>query len=51
MSSASGISLVIPVMDGKLNPSMHQQQTIDAYLQTREGKAVTVKFSRPTSTR
>lgn len=51
MSASNGVSLVIPVEGGMLRPSMVQQRAMDAYLSTREGKAVTVKFTRPTSTR
>lgn len=51
MSSAAGITLVIPVQSGRLNPSLAQQQAMDTYLQTREGKAVSVKFCRPTNSR
>ena len=51
MSSASGISLTIPVENGMLRPTMQQQRTMDTFLATREGKAVAVKFSRPVSTR
>lgn len=48
---AAGISLVIPVSGGMLRPSPRQQNLIDSYVRTREGKAVTVKYSRPVSTR
>lgn len=51
MSASNGLNIVIPVADGRLNPSPAQQQAIDTYLKTREGKAVSVKFCRPTSTR
>ena len=51
MSSTRGISLVIPVEGGMMRPSLQQQNTMETYLRTREGKAVAVKFSRPTSTR
>lgn len=51
MSTATGMSMIIPVQDGWIRPSPAQNQIIRNYLQTREGKAVAVKFSRPMSTR
>lgn len=48
---SSGLSLLIPVERGWINPSPAQHQLIRNYLQTREGKAVQVKLSRPMSTR
>ena len=51
MSVATGFSMVIPVQDGWIRPSPAQNQLIRNFLQTREGKAVAVKFSRPFSTR
>lgn len=51
MSASSGVSLTIPVERGMLRPTMQQQRAMDAFLQTREGLAVAVKFSRPFSTR
>lgn len=51
MNVASGFALTIPVRDGRLDPDRYQQQAIDNYLSTREGKEVIVKFSRPTNRR
>lgn len=44
-------SITVPVSDGALNPSEQQKGAIRRYLKNRDGRAVTVKFSKPTSTR
>lgn len=49
--SDAGFSMVIPVVRGWINPSPAQSQIIRNFLETREGRAVAVKFSRPVSTR
>lgn len=51
MSASNGVSLVIPVINGMMRPTLQQQQTMETFLQTREGRAVAVKFSRPVSQR
>lgn len=51
MATATGMSMVIPVQDGWIRPSPAQNQLIRNYLESREGKAVAVKFSRPFSNR
>ena len=51
MSSTAGITLIVPVQNGRLNPSLAQQQAMDTYLQTREGREVAVKLTRPTNQR
>jgi len=43
--------MLIPVTNGWIAPSPAQHALIRNYLQTREGKAVAVKFTRPVSTR
>lgn len=49
--SANGVSLVVPVEFGKLNPTAFQQEIINRYLSTRNGKAVELKLARPVDTR
>ena len=47
----NGVTLTIPVKDGRLDPSPVQQSMMDRFLATREGKAVEVKIVRPVDTR
>lgn len=49
--SDAALSLTIQVEDGKLMPTDGQARQIRAFLHSRDGKAVAVKFSRPKSTR
>ena len=51
MSTATGMSMVVPVQDDWIRRSPAHHQLIRNFLATREGKAVAVKFSRPVSTR
>jgi hypothetical protein len=50
-ATLNSLTLTIPVEGGRLKPSPGQQATIGNYLGTREGKAVEVKFARPTTSR
>ena len=50
-ATLNSLTLTIPVEGGRLKPSPGQQATIGNYLRTREGKAVEVKFARPTTSR
>jgi hypothetical protein len=50
-ATSNSLTLVIPVEGGRLKPSPGQQATIGTFLKTREGKAVEVKFARPTTSR
>jgi hypothetical protein len=50
-ATLNSLTLTIPVEGGRLKPSPQQQATIGNYLKTREGKAVEVKFARPTTSR
>lgn len=51
MSAANAIDLTIAVSGGQLQPTGYQQHVIDCYLQTREGRDVVLKLSRPTNRR
>ena len=50
-ATLNSLTLTIPVEGGRLKPSPGQQATIGTFLRTREGKAVEVKFARPTTSR
>jgi len=50
-ATLNSLTLTIPVEGGRLKPSPQQQATIGTFLRTREGKAVEVKFARPTTSR
>jgi hypothetical protein len=50
-TTTKALTLLVPVEGGRLNPTDGQKATIAAFLRTREGKAVEVKFARPTTSR
>ncbi len=50
-STQSKVELTVPVADGRLNPSPIQTEQMNRFLQSRDGKAVVVRLSRPVNSR